>query len=702
MAMNTKDKSVNKQAFDHKNQNNNRSSLLSKDHAQMVFHELSKFQRENLLSGIITQSKAVDPICKNQVVFGSRSNFENCDNNKDITTTSLKKPKRNKSFLDLLQSIYPESSSNIEYESSSSESKKIFQRRLESLNELRVNKSYCDVILVSEDNVEYECHRAVLAACSDYFRAMFTHNMLELKQERIIMYILQNELQNIIHFMYTGEINTQQIEIDHYLAIAVYYQINQLIDVCVEILVSQLDINSCCDSAYIAHELSLLSLKEPVHRFISQNIHKLFTFEIELLPFQSMNNCLENIDYGSTVSCDAELGVLKSCLRWCRFNKNMTDFHSKIINHVRFSLIKCSDIKKELSKLDLNLDSKPVIEWFSRALEYHQNVFIQPRLQNKDTQIRNKFSSFVKVDGVASQHPVCIQTEHSRISVSNDFITDLSLNLTKDEDLTLVNENNLPIRDPFHSVVVLEGFVYVIGGTRKSHNGFSRIVERYDPRTNEWIEVASMNQERADFSACVLDGCIIVAGGRGIRRYLSTCEKYDPSTNTWKYIASLPQAIYMAAVVVSNGVLHLSGGFNEYEALDEMLIYNNERNRWVRQRGFMMKCRGYHVMIESPKDGNLWVIGGVDNPFSGRNVWKVEAWNVAMKRWMYVGEILPVKMFTSTMRLNVVTNHRKNITVFPATNPEKYGTVEYYQEHSMWLESKNPTLIYEIEENDDI
>ena len=475
--MNTKDKSICKQAFDHKNQNNNRSSLLSKDHAQMVFLELSKFQRENLLPNIITQSKAVDPICKNQVVFESRSNFENYDDIKDITSTSLKKTKRNKSFLDLLQSIYPESSSNIECESSSSsESKKIFQRRLESLNELRVNKSYCDVILVSEDNVEYECHRAVLAACSDYFRAMFTHDMLELKQQRIIMYSLQNELKDIIHFMYTGEINTQQIEIDHYLAIAVYYQINLLIDVCIESLVSQLDINSCCNSAYIAHELSLMSLKEPVHRFISQNIHKLFTFEIELLPFKSMNNCLENVDYGSTVSCDAELGVLKSCLRWCRFNKNMTDFHSKIINHVRFSLIKCSDIQKELSKLDLNIDSKPVIEWFSRALEYHQNVFLQPRLQNKDTQIRNKFSSFVKVDGVASQQPVCIQTEHSRISASNGFITDLSLKSTKDEDLTLVNENNLPIRDPFHSVVVLEGFVYVIGGTRKSHNGFRYLI----------------------------------------------------------------------------------------------------------------------------------------------------------------------------------------------------------------------------------
>ena len=66
-------------------------------------------------------------------------------------------------------------------------------------------------------------------------------------------------------------------------------------------------------------------------------------------------------------------------------------------------------------------------------------------------------------------------------------------------------------------------------------------MERYDPRLNEWISVASMLQERADFVACVLDGCIIVAGGHSKRRKLRSCEKYDPTTNTWTNIARLPQ-----------------------------------------------------------------------------------------------------------------------------------------------------------------
>ena len=50
-----------------------------------------------------------------------------------------------------------------------------------------------------------------------------------------------------------------------------------------------------------------------------------------------------------------------------------------------------------------------------------------------------------------------------------------------------------------------------------------------------------MIQERADFVACVLNGYIIVAGGRCRRGCLKTCERYDPKTNSWTNIAKLPE-----------------------------------------------------------------------------------------------------------------------------------------------------------------
>ena len=145
--------------------------------------------------------------------------------------------------------------------------------------------------------------------------------------------------------------------------------------------------------------------------------------------------------------------------------------------------------------------------------------------------------------------------------------------------------------------------------------------------------------------------------------------------------------MYMAAGVVCQGVLYISGGFNEYESLDEMICYNAARDKWIRQRGRMLNSRGYHVMIESPDDGRLWCVGGVDHPFAGRNVWNIEAWNVELGGWQFVGQVLPVKLFTSTMRLNGLLNERNMLSVSAVTRLPRCEPVEYHADRRMWLEA---------------
>lgn len=60
------------------------------------------------------------------------------------------------------------------------------------------------------------------------------------------------------------------------------------------------------------------------------------------------------------------------------------------------------------------------------------------------------------------------------------------------------------------SVVELNGLIYAMGG----FNGEIRMnsVERYDPTTNQWSLIESMNYVRSDAHACVVDNKIYIIG----------------------------------------------------------------------------------------------------------------------------------------------------------------------------------------------
>ncbi len=70
--------------------------------------------------------------------------------------------------------------------------------------------SLTDVVLVA-DNMEIPAHRAVLAACSPYFYAMFTGDLAEAKAERIVLQEIDGKaLALLIEFVYTSEVHVTE------------------------------------------------------------------------------------------------------------------------------------------------------------------------------------------------------------------------------------------------------------------------------------------------------------------------------------------------------------------------------------------------------------------------------------------------------------------------------------------------------------
>ena len=86
-----------------------------------------------------------------------------------------------------------------------------------------------DVTLVGDDNHEIFAHKLVLSACSEYFRNIFKNR--KAKTETLLLCLngtTNKDLENILDYMYFGEVEIQQEELDRFLDISQRLKIDGL------------------------------------------------------------------------------------------------------------------------------------------------------------------------------------------------------------------------------------------------------------------------------------------------------------------------------------------------------------------------------------------------------------------------------------------------------------------------------------------
>lgn len=106
---------------------------------------------------------------------------------------------------------------------------------------------------------------------------------------------------------------------------------------------------------------------------------------------------------------------------------------------------------------------------------------------------------------------------------------------------TWTTEAGMPDPREHHMLVEHEGLVYTIGGRVGSPDTNVADVERFDPRTGKWTELAPMLQTRSGHTcAATSNGLIACMGGEMTGAVFDTAEVYDVRADRWTSMPSLP------------------------------------------------------------------------------------------------------------------------------------------------------------------
>ena len=100
---------------------------------------------------------------------------------------------------------------------------------IQSFNKLRTESDFHDVTLVTDDYKHVSAHRVVLSSCSGFFK-----NILKISKQSHPMICIAGvtsiELDNILDYMYNGEVQVSQDQIDTFLMVAQRLEIEGLLE----------------------------------------------------------------------------------------------------------------------------------------------------------------------------------------------------------------------------------------------------------------------------------------------------------------------------------------------------------------------------------------------------------------------------------------------------------------------------------------
>ncbi|XP_078371894.1 kelch-like protein 11 [Oculina patagonica] len=477
---------------------------------------------------------------------------------------------------------------------------------MKRLDSQRRNKQFCDVNLEvgsGDDQARLKAHRIVLCAASPFFYNALNSEMKE-KKEGVIRLEETSKavMEEVLEYLYTGHVDINERNAFDLLQIADFLVVPSLKELACEFVSSELSPSNCINAYYTAVKYQCYALQKRARDFIFANfIDVTHSDDFLNLSVTQVEEWISSDD----ITVKAEEGVFQVIVKWMERDesKKLQSFY-ELFRHVRVVYVSRNFVFNVILPHPLVKDSTTCTELVQdvmKELSYgtEECYFAQPPRSclktHEDTIVAGgKKETLCYIPLENKWYKMADMTETLLPRYSNLVIQSAMSACHGKWYITGVNTRGYCVAERYDpsvncwaparsftaaiphnsvSVVNFQGLLYIIGGSNKES-----IVHKYNPDTNLWQKVASLNVAR--YTAADRNSLYAI-GGYSADGYSDIVERFDPGKNCWSRLASTHVKRVLGCGTVVNGKVFVFGGIDSRTSYAKVIeVYDPATNKW--------------------------------------------------------------------------------------------------------------------------
>ncbi|KAM4883372.1 LOW QUALITY PROTEIN: kelch-like protein 42 [Thomomys bottae] len=223
-----------------------------------------------------------------------------------------------------------------------------------------------------------------------------------------------------------------------------------------------------------------------------------------------------------------------------------------------------------------------------------------------------------------------------------------------------------------YGAAILDNYLFIVGGYRVTSQEIAA-AHSYNPSTNEWLPVASMNQKRSNFKLVAVNSKLYAIGGQAA----CNVECYSPEQDAWNFVAPLPDPLAEFSACECQGKIYVIGGYTTRERNMHVLRYCPAADAWTR-----LEACGAHVRKQQmlAVGATIYLVGGcvrAPGRGPGRDALAVRAYDTATRRWRALGAAGATSGLNLTCALHKDGIYVLSRDLTPACGPARRALLRY-------------------------